>query len=285
MNSSLSLLRAFIYCVLQLCFLSVQIGTAKDMQSHAPVGVDSAAAESAPFFWGLSLGINQLDHHDMTINGPGVTARTGIDRSYTNSPVLGIGLEYRLRRIQPISSLQLRLVYHDLSTTLEARGDSVDIADLTGWSSRIPVRYRSDVAYRLLATELLVSQELADTRIGLALGAALGLAVGNNARETLRLAEPEDFDLSDGDYRIRSGGEWMSLDGEELKTYEGEVPGMQAMRLAIKFGVRYPMPLRGFSIVPSLWYEFGVNDIFDADHPAAVNAVQLIVDFLWDVRA
>jgi hypothetical protein len=252
-------------------------------------------SQSSPFYIGPVVGYNLVQHQGEQMqvpDGPPDLCQPYGD-SGANGFYVGVAFEYLLGGAKnSTSSIIGKLLYSTYPSTFEENSSqlpaSFNVED--GQNSGEPNiaqslnRYSREVDYSVLSAEALYKLNIGGTPIGAVVGLAFDFTLNATDVQQMQVINPENAVLIRDQNAIDKG--YTYLDGDRtLQFQDGDIDGAAAFRLGLKLGLQYEINLKGFVLVPHIFYNFGITNLVDRQDIVPDSNPVVYNDVLWRVSA
>jgi hypothetical protein len=196
-----------------------------------------------------------------------------------NGYYFGVSAEYLLGSPKDSkSSIIARVVYSYLPAYYEEPGDRLPSLDANGEVVYSTVRHVAEIKYSVIDIEAIYKLNLFDSNFGVVVGPTVGIVVGSEREQRMELVEPLNAVFSDealADLGIPDP-EYVN-GGRGIITGRDDIPGKSPVRIAVKAGAQYEIPIGRLLLVPCLYYNFGITEVSPEDN-LRINALQTGID-------
>ena len=135
----------------------------------------------------------------------------------------------------------------------------------------------AEIKYQTVDLELMYKLNLFNSNFGIIVGPTVGLVVGSSKEQRMELVSPLNA-VFDSSVVAQQGKPIKYVNNNRgIITYEGDIEDRQAIRVAVKAGVQYELPIGRVLLVPSVNYNFGITEVSPTDN-LRINALQAGVD-------
>lgn len=193
-----------------------------------------------------------------------------------NGYYFGVSAEYLLGSPKDSkSSIIARVVYNYLPAYYEEPGDRLPSLDANGEVVYSSVRHVAEIKYSTIDIEAIYKLNLFDSNFGVVVGPTVGFVVGSEREQRMELIEPLNatFDPS-----LFDPGEVEYINnGRAIITGQDDIPDKNAIRVAVKAGAQYELPIGRLLLVPCIYYNFGITEVSPSAN-LRINALQTGVD-------
>lgn len=193
-----------------------------------------------------------------------------------NGYYLGFSAEYMLGKpSESKSSIIARVVYNYLPANYEQPGDKLPSIDGSGNVVYSTVRHVAEIKYSTIDLEAIYKLNLFNSNFGVVIGPTVGIPVSVSREQRMELIEPLNAQF---DPTLYPDNKYKYLNNNRaIVTGEDNIPDKSSIRLAIKAGVQYEMPIGRLLLVPCIYYNFGITQV-SASNNLRINAIQAGVD-------
>jgi len=175
------------------------------------------------------------------------------------------------------SSIIAKVVYNYIPAFYEEEGDNLPVLDPNGGPDPIytQVRHVAEIKYGSIDLEALYKLNLFDSYFGVVVGPTVGFVIQSDREQRMELVSPLNatFDPNQDGFEdaqlVNNGRTWI-LNQDEL-------PGRNPIRVGIKAGVQYELPIGRVLLVPHAFYNYGITEVSPDDN-LRINALQFGVD-------
>jgi hypothetical protein len=188
----------------------------------------------------------------------------------------GLSVEYLLGSPKDSkSSIIGRVVYNYLPAAYTVPGDKLPSIDpANGEVVESEVQHTALIQYSLLDIEVVYKLNLFESNFGIVVGPTVGIPMGTTLEQRMELIAPLNATF---DPTLVPGATYIN-DGRAIITRAaGAIDDETAVRVAVKAGVQYEIPIGRAVLVPCAYYNFGVTKL-SATNNLRVNALQVGVD-------
>ncbi len=237
--------------------------------------------KSAPrIYVGPVVGYNRTLHSSGFQSVAGDVLCPTFEQGTANGYYFGGSFEYLLGKPRDSkSSIIARLLYNYLPGGYTEEGDQLPSRDTTtGEVVYSTVNHTADIKYSVLDLEIMYKLNLFNSNFGITVGPTIGYVLSAERVQAMNLVEPlnAQFDPS-----FCPECEYQN-DGRTVITARDDIPGHSAIRIAIKAGLQYEIPVGKVLLVPSMYYNFGVTKVSEADN-LRINAFQAGIDIRFAI--
>lgn len=234
-------------------------------------------AERAPrIYVGPVIGYNRALHASGFQSIAGDVLCPDFTEGNGNGYYFGGSIEYLLGHPKDSkSSIIARVVYSFLPAGYEVPGDRLPSLDPTGEVVYSTVRHVAEIKYSMVEFEAIYKLNLFNSYFGVVVGPTLGLVVSSKREQRMELIEPlnAQFDTTSDQF----GNVEYINNNRGIITGRDDIPDKSPIRVGVKVGVQYEMPVGRLLLVPTMYYNFGVTEVSAADN-LRINALQVGVD-------
>lgn len=265
-----------------ICFvvLTIMVFTAGEMFAQQELSNPLVPARGKPrIYIGPVGGYNRSMHSSGFQSVAGDVLCPDFSTGTANGYYFGMSAEYLLGKPESSkSSIVVRVVYNNLPANYEQSGDTLPSKDPSNNAVvQSVVRHVAEIKYQTVDLELMYKLNLFNSNFGVIVGPTIGMVVGSSKQQRMELIEPLNavFDPS----VVEQEGKKITYinNNRGIITYDGEIADRQALRIAVKAGVQYEMPIGRLLLVPSVNYNFGITEVSPTDN-LRINALQAGVD-------
>lgn len=183
-----------------------------------------------------------------------------------------------------VSSIIGKLVYNNMPGNFELDGTPYQVVGPNGAPVNTTVQHVNEVKYHTIDLDILYKLNLFGTSFGVVGGLTGGYSLGTAQHDQrFQLIDPISAQfVPDPDAAAK--GLTYSSDFRTITISQGDLPNTNAVRVGIKAGVQYELPLFGnkFNLVPHAFYNFGITKLTNAEN-WRVNAFQTGVDLRFAI--
>ena len=191
-----------------------------------------------------------------------------------NGYYVGLSFEYLLGKPRESkSSIIGRIVYNTFPASFTKDGETLPSLDPND-SSKVylsTTNHTADIEYSTLDLEIIYKLNLFNSNFGIVIGPTIGTVMNVQRTQRMNLLTPEN-----ATFKPKDGVTYENF-GRTILVGQDELPGHNALRLAIKAGAQYEITVGRVLVVPCIYYNFGVTKLSDADN-LRVNALQIGCD-------
>ena len=172
------------------------------------------------------------------------------------------------------SSIIAKLVYNYIPAFYEEDGDRLPSLDGNGEVVYSTVRHVAEIKYATIDLEALYKLNLFDSYFGVVVGPTVGYVIQSDREQRMELVEPLNavFDPS----LVGDDVEYIN-NGRGIITNRDDLPNKNPIRVGIKAGVQYELPIGRVLLVPHAFYNYGITEVSPDDN-LRINALQFGVD-------
>ncbi len=187
-----------------------------------------------------------------------------------NGYYFGGSVEYLLGKPRDSkSSLIARVVYEYMPASYTEPGDQLPSLNSDGEVVMSTVEHTADIKYSFLDLEVIYKLNLFNSNFGIVVGPTVGFVMNSERVQQMNLVEPLNatFDPTfcpDCEY---------TNNGRTVITGRDDIPDHATLRIAVKAGVQYEMPLGRLLLVPCIYYNFGITEVSPSAN-LRINALQ-----------
>lgn len=234
-------------------------------------------AERAPrIYVGPVIGYNRSLHASGFQSIAGDVLCPDFTQGNGNGYYFGGSIEYLLGHPKDSkSSIIARVVYSFLPAGYEIPGDRLPSLDPDGNVVYSTTRHVAEIKYSMVEFEAIYKLNLFNSYFGVVVGPTVGLVVNSSREQRMELIEPlnAQFDPSLDQF----GNVEYINNNRAIITGRDNIPDKSPIRVGVKAGVQYEMPVGRLLLVPSLYYNFGITEVSATDN-LRINALQAGVD-------
>lgn len=261
--------------LLILSFAMLVTGT--EMLAQQELANPLIPAKSSPrIYVGPVMGYNRSLHSSgfESISGDVLcpTFTTGTANGY----YFGGSIEYLLGKPKDSkSSIIARAVYNFMPAGYTQPGDRLPSLDEKGEVVYSTVRHVAEIKYSTIDIEAVYKLNLFNSSFGVVIGPTVGFVMNVTRQQRMELIEPLNatFDPS----LFPPGTVEYINNGRGIITGNDNIPGHSTLRVAVKAGAQYELPIGRLLLVPCVYYNFGITEV-SANDNLRVNALQMGVD-------
>ena len=187
-----------------------------------------------------------------------------------NGYYFGLSFEYLLGKPRDSkSSIIARAVYEFMPGSYVEPGDKLPSLDGNGQVVNSSVDHTAEINYSLLDFELIYKLNLFNSNFGSVVGPTVGLVLNSERVQQMNLIEPLNGQF---DPLFCPSCEYTN-NGRTVITGRDDIPDRSAIRISVKAGVQYEMPIGRLLLVPCVYYNFGITEVSASDN-LRINALQ-----------
>ncbi len=273
-------MRKSIYAVLLLLVFSV--GTVCAQQEIANPLVP---AKSKPrIYVGPVVGYNRSLHSSGFESIAGDVLCPQFTHGSGNGYYVGASAEYLLGSPKDSkSSIIARVVYSYLPAYYEEPGDNLPSLGADGSVVMSSVRHVAEIKYTTVDIEAVYKLNLFNSNFGVVVGPNVGIVVNAQRQQRMELVEPANavFDRTLLDSLNITGVTYINND-RGIITGEDDIPDKSPIRIAVKAGAQYELPLGRLLLVPCVYYNFGITEVSPSAN-LRINSLQAGVDLRFAI--
>ncbi|MBN9399209.1 MAG: hypothetical protein J0I17_03435 ['Candidatus Kapabacteria' thiocyanatum] len=265
-------MRRLVYFVLLLIFGSAGIVTAQQELADPLI-----PAKSKPrIYVGPVAGYNRSLHSSGFQSVAGDVLCPDFTTGTANGYYFGMSAEYLLGRPKDSkSSIIARVIYNNLPANYRVDGDRLPSVDENQNIVYSTVQHVAEIKYSLIDIEAIYKLNLFNSNFGVVVGPTVGIPISVSREQRMELIEPLNatFDPSlfpPGSVEYVNGG-------RAIVTGRDNIPDRAGVRVAIKAGAQYEMPIGRLLLVPCIYYNFGITEVSPSAN-LRINALQMGVD-------
>ena len=198
-----------------------------------------------------------------------------------NGFYVGGSFEYLLGKPENSkSSIIARVVYNYMPAFYEQPGDQLPSLDANGNVVISSVRHVAEIEYSTIDLEAIYKLNLFNSGFGVVVGPTIGFVIGSDREQRMELVEPLNavFDPS----LFPEGTVEYVNNGRGIITARDDIPDHSAIRVAVKAGVQYELPIGRLLLVPTIYYNFGITEVSPTAN-LRINALQAGVDLRFAI--
>ncbi|MBC8125072.1 MAG: hypothetical protein H7X70_05010 [Candidatus Kapabacteria bacterium] len=187
-----------------------------------------------------------------------------------NGYYFGLSAEYLLGKPRDSkSSIIARVVYEFMPGSYVEPGDNLPLLDANGQVVNSIVDHTAEINYSILDLELIYKLNLFNSNFGIVVGPTVGLVLNSERVQQMNLIEPLNAVF---DPAFCPTCEYIN-NGRTVITGSDDIPDRSAIRIAVKAGIQYEMPIGRLLLVPCVYYNFGITEVSASDN-LRINALQ-----------
>jgi hypothetical protein len=192
-----------------------------------------------------------------------------------NGYYIGGSVEYLLGSPKDSkSSIIGRVVYNYMPASYTVPGDELPSIDPNGEVVKSVVQHVASINYSLIDLEVVYKLNLFESDFGIVIGPTVGVPVKAELEQRMELVSPLNATF---DPALVPNARYIN-NGRGIITREpGEIEDKSGIRIAVKAGVQYEIPMGRLLLVPCVYYNFGITEV-SASNNLRVNALQTGVD-------
>ena len=256
--------------VITIAILSAAVGFANAQQELANPLIP---AEGKPrVYVGPVLGYNRSLHASGFQSVAGDVLCPDFTEGNGNGFYFGLSAEYLLGSPKDSkSSIIARAVYSYLPAYYEKPGDNLPSLDESGNVVYSEVRHVAEIKYSMLEIEGIYKLNLFNSNFGVVVGPTVGFVLASERQQRMELISPLNavFDST----LFEPGTVRYINNGRAIITGEDDIPDKSPIRVAVKVGAQYEMPIGRLLLVPCIYYNFGITEVSASDN-LRINALQ-----------
>lgn len=198
-----------------------------------------------------------------------------------NGYYAGVSVEYLLGSPKDSkSSIIARVLYNYLPAYYEEPGDNLPSLAPDGSVVQSSVRHVAQIEYRTVDIEAVYKLNLFNSNFGVVVGPSVGIVMSANRQQRMELVEPANavFDSS----LFNPGDVEYINNGRAIITGEDDIPDKSPVRIAVKAGAQYELPMGRLLLVPCVYYNFGITEVSPSAN-LRINALQAGVDLRFAI--
>lgn len=239
-------------------------------------------AKSKPrIYVGPVVGYNRSLHSSGFESISGDVLCPQFTRGSGNGYYFGGSVEYLLGSPKDSkSSIIGRVVYSYLPAYYEEPGDNLPSLAPDGSVVMSSVRHVAEIKYSTIDIEAVYKLNLFNSNFGIVVGPSVGIVVNASRQQRMELVEPPNavFDSS----LVDLGDVEYINNGRGIITGQDDIPDKSPVRIAVKAGAQYELPLGRLLLVPCLYYNFGITEVSPSAN-LRINAIQAGVDLRFAI--
>lgn len=230
---------------------------------------------SAPrIYLGPVVGYNRSLHSSGFQSVAGDVLCPQFEQGTDNGFYVGMSFEYLLGKPRDSkSSIIARVLYNNLPAAYTVPGDTLPSLSSTGEVVTSVVDHTADIKYALLDVEVMYKLNLFNSSFGITVGPAVGYVLSSSRVQAMNIVDPLNAQF---DPTFCPECEYVN-DGRTVITGRDNIPNHSQIRVAIKAGAQYEIPVGRLLLVPAVYYNFGVTEVSAADN-LRINAFQAGID-------
>lgn len=191
-----------------------------------------------------------------------------------NGYYFGGSIEYLLGKPRDSkSSLIARVVYEYMPASYTEPGDNLPSLDENGEVVYSTVEHTADIKYSFLDLEVIYKLNLFNSNFGIVVGPTVGFVMNSERVQQMSIVEPLNAAF---DPTFCPECEYTN-NGRTVITGRDDIPDHAPLRIAVKAGVQYEMPIGRLLLVPCVYYNFGITEVSPSDN-LRINALQVGFD-------
>lgn len=197
-----------------------------------------------------------------------------------NGYYLGFSGEYLLGKPQDSkSSIIARVVYNYFPASYREDGDRLPSNGPNNEVVFSSVQHVATIEYTTLDLELIYKLNLFNSNFGVVIGPTVGMPLAAQIEQRMELVEPLNATF---DRTLVPDGEYINGDRAIITRANSDIEDRSGVRIAIKAGIQYEIPLGRLLLVPCMYYNFGVTEVSAANN-LRVNALQMGFDLRFAI--
>lgn len=191
-----------------------------------------------------------------------------------NGYYFGGSIEYLLGKPRESkSSIIGRVVYEYLPGSYTVPGDVLPSLDQNGDVVYSEVNHTADIEYSFLDLEVIYKLNLFNSNFGIVVGPTVGFVLNSERVQQMNIIEPINAVF---DPTFCPECEYTN-NGQTVITGRDDIPDRSGVRIAVKAGVQYEMPIGKLLLVPCVYYNFGITEVSPSAN-LRINALQVGFD-------
>jgi hypothetical protein len=193
-----------------------------------------------------------------------------------NGFYVGGSFEYLLGKPENSkSSIIARVLYNYMPAFYDQPGDTLPSLDAGGNVVQSSVRHVAEIKYSTVDIEAMYKLNLFNSGFGLVVGPSVGFVIGSDREQRMELVFPLNATFDTATF---NNPEYIYINnGRGIILKQDQLPERAAIRIAVKAGVQYELPIGRLLLVPSVYYNFGITEVSPTDN-LRINALQAGVD-------
>jgi hypothetical protein len=250
--------------------------------------------EEVPIYIGPVFGYNRSIHSvDLASFDEAICPR--FQNGNDNGFYVGFSFEQHLGKeaASSTSSFIFRILYSTMpafmETTEEPIPSLITIVDGAGNPEGETIinsstRHTQQIDYSVVSAEVCYKiNPIPGMGLGFTIGPTFDFALTKTQDQRYELLQPLEAQFRRNQDAIDQLG-YRYIDNDRVIVIkEGDIPNSNAFRLGIKAGVQYEILFGKLTIVPAMYYNFGVTNL-SSQESWRVNALQVGVDLRWAVK-
>lgn len=203
------------------------------------------------------------------------------EQGTANGYYFGFSGEYLLGKPQDSkSSIIARVVYNYLPASYREDGDRLpSINPATNEVVFSSVQHVASIEYGLVDFEVVYKLNLFNSNFGVVVGPSVGVPITATLEQRMELVEPLNAVF---DPTLVPNAEYTNNGRAIVTRQNSDIDDKSGVRVAIKAGIQYEIPIGRLLLVPCLYYNFGVTEV-SASNNLRVNALQIGADLRFAI--
>lgn len=257
-------------------FLAVIVGAAGSMYAQQELANPLIPAKSRPrIYVGPVGGYNKSLHSSGFQSVAGDVLCPDFTSGTANGYYVGGSVEYLLGSPKDSkSSIIGRVVYNVMPASYTVPGDELPSIDPNGDVVTSVVQHVAQISYSLIDLEVVYKLNLFESDFGIVIGPTIGVPIQADLEQRMELVSPLNatFDPS-----LVPNARYIN-NGRAIVTRESApIDDKSGIRIAVKAGAQYEIPMGRLLLVPCIYYNFGITEV-SASNNLRVNALQTGID-------
>ncbi len=197
---------------------------------------------------------------------------------------IGLSAEYLIGGPKDAkSSIIARLAYDVRPAQFYQGGDEypsrVKINDTEDTILTSTTEHVAEIKFSMINLDILYKYMIGNTRIAVTAGPSIGYVLQGTIDQRFNLLQPLDVqfirDTNNTSFKYENFD-------RTIIVRDGDIPDLSQIRLGVKLGIQYEIPVKKLLIVPAVWYDFALTKV-TPNESWRVNALQAGVDFRYAV--
>lgn len=239
-------------------------------------------AKSKPrIYIGPVAGVNRSMHASGFQSVAGDVLCPDFTHGSGNGYYFGLSAEYLLGSPKDSkSSIIARVVYSYLPAYYEEQGDNLPSLSPDGQDVNSSVRHVAEIKYTVVDLEAIYKLNLFNSNFGIVVGPTVGMVLSADREQRMELVEPLNavFDSS----LFNPGDVEYINNGRAIITGRDDIPDKSSIRVAVKAGAQYELPIGRLLLVPCIYYNFGITEVSPSAN-LRINALQAGIDLRFAI--